>query len=458
MDSFLQAYLDKHAAVADSALAPVGVSSSRTAPMGLARTNTMTPAVTAAPRTGTVPSRGLNSAHRFAAGAGAVSNAIGAYQSLTNKDTSNGYTVSDPSYTGAAFQGGLAAYDANRALQKVVPHSGASTIPGKAGKVLGAVGKWIGPAAGALDTMQRWDNDRTGAYISAAGTAAPYVGQAIGAATPVPGGAAVGRAIGEGVNWGTMGINGVRDMINGREQPIKIEQGAGPTFGSNTHSAPAAPQHIQPLPNNQGQPNQKVAFLNNNMSNTSNHSKAFARGFVKAAVDKNVSLTDFSALVKKAFSAGERLTYDDLNAIKQEISDDEISPYIYDDPSGEAMRAYKAKLLKARDAASGEIPAVAASLAAARSAGLGGAVGAGLGAGLGAVGKHSGLLNIPYKYRKSMPTAGAVGGAAIGAALSAVPAAKQKYDAIKALQKLHSSDNLESLQHLGANDRALLNQ
>jgi hypothetical protein len=57
-----------------------------------------------------------------------------------------------------------------------------------------------------------------------------------------------------------------------------------------------------------------------------------------------------------------------------------------------------------------------------------------------------------------MPTVGAVGGAALGGVLSALPAAKQKYDTVKALQKLHNTDNLESLYNLGVGDRSLLNQ
>jgi hypothetical protein len=293
------------------------------------------------------------------------------------------------------------------------------------------------------------DKDYLGAGIDAVGTAAPYVGAALGGP--------LGAGIGTAVSWGTQGINAYRDYSKNKQQ---TNLPSPTTWGALGHNTPAinapqpTPATVQPQPGAA-----KLAALNMSHTNTpSRELKAFASGFIKAAMQKNISITDFQYLVKQAISKGEQLTYDDVAAIKRQLADTGAPTDIYSDPTGEAMRNYKARLLAARDEASGDIPEVAASGAGLRAGALGSALGGLSGAALGAVGKHSGILNMPYKFRQHMPTAGAIGGAALGGLVSALPAAKQKYDTVKALQKMHNTDNLEALQRLGANENAILNQ
>jgi hypothetical protein len=480
MISPLQAYLNKQAFqnVATGQAAP--------ATPATAAVPTATPAPRPASATQPrfkIPISDLNAA-KFTRGAGVVGNALGLTQSLMHRNqTDEGITYNDPQLTSAAVNAGFGAHNA-RQLYKLrggVLNAAAPAVRGGAlntvarGGVMKGLGKAVVPTLGLLSAGGRLmgDNpDRLGASIDAFGAAAPFIGGAIGNAP--------GALLGEGVSWGATGVNAIRDIYNNRQQTapyrpqvakdtgnpaapanraVNMQNSLTPDgtlLGANSPTTPAQPpqptQPTQPGPVSPGGLTEKYAHMN------STELKSFASGFIKAAMQKGVSISDFQQLVKRAVSVGEGLTYDDVRAIKEDLEGTEEARDMYADPSGEAMRNYKAKLLAARDAAAGDIPAVSASLSGLRAGTMGAAAGGGLGALLGAVGKHSGILNIPYKFRSHMPTVGAVGGASLGGVLSALPAAKQKYDTVKALQKLHNTDNLESLYNLGAGDRSILNQ
>jgi hypothetical protein len=409
-------------------------------------------------------------APRIAAGAGLVGNAIGAAQSLMNKSkTEEGISYSNPSYVGAGVNAGMGAYNAKQLYDlrggRLLNAAAPAAAKGAGKGLLGTVGKAAGPVLGGFSALSRITGDKPdylGAGIDAVGAAAPAVGTALGGPP--------GAMLGSGVMWGAQGVNAVRDIISNREQtkPVTNPWGVNDTvknhdvnmqnsftpggtlLGANSPTPPTQP--TQPAPTSPEGSTQKYAHMN------STELKSFASGFIKAAMQKGVSISDFQHLVKQALSSGGRLTYDDVRALKDEMSDAGMAEHIYADPSGEAMRNYRAKLLAARDSAAGDIPAVSSALSGLGAGAMGASIGGGLGASLGAVGKHSGLLNLPYKYRQYMPTAGALGGAALGGIVAALPAAKSKYDSVKALQKLHDIGNVRDLQQLNATDKALLEQ
>lgn len=414
-------------------------------------------------------------APRIAAGAGLVGNAIGAAQSLMNKSkTEEGISYSNPSYVGAGVNAGMGAYNAKQLYDlrggRLLNSAAPAAVKGVGKGLLGAAGKAVGPVLGGFSVLSRITGnkpDYLGAGIDAVGAAAPAVGLSFGGPP--------GAMLGEGVMWGAQGVNAVRDIINNREEnkpfkPWGVNDTAknhdvnmqnsftpdGTLLGANSPTAPAQSpqptQPTQPAPISPGGLTQKYAHMN------SIELKSFASGFIKAAMQKGVSISDFQHLVKQALSSGESLTFDDVRALKNEMSDAGMAENIYADPSGEAMRNYRAKLLAARDSAAGDIPAVSSAFSGLGAGAVGAGIGGALGASLGAVGKHSGLLNLPYKYRNYMPTAGALGGAALGGIVAALPAAKSKYDSVKALQKLHDISNVRALQHLSATDKALLEQ
>jgi hypothetical protein len=365
-------------------------------------------------------------------GLGVLSSGLNVYGNLTHRnETSQGTVYDDPQYGQAALNtaAGLGeAYKLRNALR--FPAAASTVAPTAAKTVGGALLRNAAPIMGAVGVGSRLlDKDYLGAGIDALSTAAPIVGTMI-----APG---VGTAIGTGVSWLGQGINAYRD-IRKNQQQTKLPP---PSIGQ------AQPQSTQP----------KVASFMYTSDNDFKIKKAFASGFVKSAVAKGVTIDEFSALTKQALSAGTSLTYDDVSAIKALLANNEGSEDIYSDPTGEAMRNYKSRLLAARDASSQEIPAVSGALAGLRAGSLGGLAGAGIGGSLGMLAKHTPILNLPYRFKRNMPTAGALGGTALGSIIAALPAAKQKYEASKALQKLHSSSNLDALQQLGQEDRAVLN-
>jgi hypothetical protein len=71
--------------------------------------------------------------------------------------------------------------------------------------------------------------------------------------------------------------------------------------------------------------------------------------------------------------------------------------------------------------------------------------------------KNTELLNLPYSIKKHMPIAGGVTGAALGGILAALPAAKQKYDAARAYNKLDAEKNIHALDRYNAQQAALMN-
>jgi len=205
-------------------------------------------------------------------------------------------------------------------------------------------------------------------------------------------------------------------------------------------------------------------FYNNRQAKTGSENmnerdelKSFARGFIKAAQQKNVTLNDFSALVKKALLRGDDLTIDDLRAIKADLAAQGVNVPYAEDPNGEQARAYRALLLAERDKAEGQIPSLSAG-ARGIGAGVAGAAVGGLGgSALGALAKHTEMLNLPYSIKKHMPVAGGVAGAALGGILTALPVAKQKYDAARAYNKLDAAKNIHALDRYNAQEAALMN-
>jgi hypothetical protein len=405
--------------------------------------NNPTPNVTSHQSINTPPVNAarLRAANAGASGVGVLSSALNVYGNLTHRaETDQGTVYNDPQYFQAGLNTLAGVAEANNLRNALRPAASAIGAAGKA--VAPTAGKFAlrnipmtAPAMGMIGAGARYLNkDYLGAGIDAVSAAAPVIGTLI-----APG---VGTAIGTGVSWLGQGINAYRDIRKNR-QDTKLP-------------APSAPS-TNYLQANTPDLQKKGTFYMHTSNNNFKIKKAFASGFVKAAMDKKLTLDDFSALTKQALFAGSNLTYNDVEALKSQLADEGVSAGIYDDPSGEAMRKYKAKLLASRDEASGQIPAVAASVEALRSGALGALAGTGIGGGLGFLAKHSPILNVPYKFKSVLPTAGAITGAGLGSVIAAIPAAKKKYEALKALQKLHNINNLERLHHLSQEDAAVLN-
>jgi hypothetical protein len=193
---------------------------------------------------------------------------------------------------------------------------------------------------------------------------------------------------------------------------------------------------------------------NNNETNL-----AFARGFVKAATAKNLSLIDFDLLVKQAIHRNDTLTYQDIANIRKELSHQgKDTPYT--DREGEDMQRYKADLLAKRDEAlnSNISPEVAGGLEGLRA----GAIGAGVtglsGLLLGHLLHGTHTFNLPPSFTSKLPTILGTGGATVGGILNAMPAAKRTYEARKALNKLEDPNNIKVVQRLQDRENSLLNQ
>lgn len=387
----------------------------------------------------------MRSASRASHGLGALTSAVNVYGNLTNKsETPQGVVHNDPQYVQAAMNTGFGLMEANNLRKTFRPPSTAIQAAGRSG------GTYIAPALGGIGVVSRLiGKDYPGAAIDAVSTAAPVLGGMYGGP--------LGETVGTGVSWLGQGVNAVRDIIHNRNQtqlPSQKKSYQG-TLGQTTPGQTAP----SPTYNSPQQATSKIAsamFTYNN--NNFKSKKAFASGFVKAALAKGLSIEEFSHLTKKALSPGTSLNYDDMAAIKAQLAEDNADVGIYSDPSGEAMRNYRAKLLALRDEASNEIPAVSASLSGLRSGALGALVGAGSGSAIGAIAKHSPILNLPHSHKQYLPTLGAIGGASLGSIVAAIPAAKKKYETVKALQKLHNPHNLQALRELGEDDKNILNQ
>lgn len=405
-------------------------------------------------------------ASRFSHGMGLANSVLGVYGNLTNNTrTPEGVVYDDPQYGSAAINAGVGALQAvglRNAIRPVPANIPAAkpinalrpavnSAPVK--RFGGTVAKNIGPILGGIGAVSRLfgeEPDYTGAAIDTASFAAPFIGSAIG-------GGPFGKVIGEGVGWGLQGINTVRDILNNREN-TKLPSQKKPYQGVLGQSAappevnlPYAPQQssTQPL---------KIASTMSTFNNSFKTTKAFASGFIKAALEKNLSIDDFSYLVKKAIASSNNLTYDDIASIKDYLAGQNLNNDIYSDASGTAAQKYHAQLLAERDAALSQIPELSGLGAGSKSGLVGAAIGGSAGGLLGATAKHSGLLNVPYKYLKNLPTIGALAGTAIGGIVSAIPAAKQKYEAVKALQKLQNPKNIANVGELITQDNSILNR
>jgi hypothetical protein len=396
----------------------------------------------------------MRAASRASHGLGTLTNAINVYGNLTNKsETPQGIVHNDPQYVQAAMNTGFGLMEANNLRKTFRPPSTAIQAAGRSG------GSYIAPALGSIGAVSRLiDKDYPGAAIDAVSTAAPILGGMYGGP--------LGETVGTGVSWLGQGVNAVRDIMNNRNQmqlpsQKKSYQGTlGQTTPGQTTPGQTTPGQTTPPPvyNSSQQATSKIASAMSTYNHNFKSKKAFASGFVKAALAKGLSIEEFSHLTKKALSPGTSLNYDDMAAIKAQLAEDNADVDIYSDPSGEAMRNYRARLLALRDEASNEIPAVAASLSGLRSGALGALAGAGTGSAIGAIAKHSPILNLPHSHKQYLPTLGAIGGASLGSIVAAIPAAKKKYETVKALQKLHNPHNLQALRELGEDDKNILNQ
>ena len=184
--------------------------------------------------------------------------------------------------------------------------------------------------------------------------------------------------------------------------------------------------------------------------------KDFAKGFLKAAARKNLTVIDLTAVIKCAFAQQGQLTYEDMDRMKTELADKGIQAP-YEDNSGELSRMYNAKMLRERDSAADAIPEIEGGLAGLK-AGITGAAVGGLGGTLaGNAIHHSGVLNLGHNTTKHLPLGLGVTAATLAGILSAMPKAKQKYEATKAFKKLHSPENLESLAQGNALDQQVMN-
>jgi hypothetical protein len=408
--------------------------------------NNPTPNVTSRQSINTPPVNAarLRAANAGASGVGVLSSALNVYGNLTHRaETDQGTVYNDPQYFQAGLNTLAGVAEANNLRNALRPAASAIGAAGKA--VAPTAGKFAlrnipmtAPAMGMIGAGARYlDKDYLGAGIDAVSAAAPVIGTLI-----APG---VGTAIGTGVSWLGQGINAYRDIRKNR-QDTKLPAPITPSTPRTNYLQANTPD-LQ----------KKGTFSMYTSNNDLKIKKAFASGFVKAAIDKEVSIRDFSFLTKKALSSGNRLTYDDVAAIKAQLASEGITDDIYDDPSGKAMRNYKAKLLASRDAASTQIPAVSASLVGLREGGLGALAGAGIGGTLGLLAKHTPILNVPFKYRRNLPTLGSLGGSALGGIVTALPAAKKRYESLKALQKLNDPANLQALQQVAQDDNLVLN-
>lgn len=183
---------------------------------------------------------------------------------------------------------------------------------------------------------------------------------------------------------------------------------------------------------------------------------AFARGFIKAAVAKNMALEDFAEVIKTALARPDELNYNDVARIKKEMSL-QGADVPYDDPTGEGRRAYNAELLRKRDDSADEIPAISGGIAGLKSGLIGAGIGGAAGTGAGEAIKHTGLINLPFKYKKHMPVALGASTAALAGILSSLPAAKQRYEASLALKKLEYTKNMRDLNRTNNADIRLVN-
>lgn len=184
--------------------------------------------------------------------------------------------------------------------------------------------------------------------------------------------------------------------------------------------------------------------------------KEFAKGFIKAAAAKNMTIDDFAKLVKYAFANSDSLTMEDVDRIKAELTNHGVNPP-YEDNSGELSRLYNAKLLHERDNRANAIPEVEGLTHGIAHGAIGAAVGGATGAGLGHLVHKSKILNMDHGITKHFPVGFGVTAATLAGVLSALPHAKQKYEAAKAFKKLHNIDNLQSVADNNTMDRNLLN-
>jgi hypothetical protein len=169
----------------------------------------------------------------------------------------------------------------------------------------------------------------------------------------------------------------------------------------------------------------------------------------------NEGFNKLSEIVKQAFQNPGNMTSEDFASIKKELAGRGVSS-VYNDFEGEQRRAYNEYLLKARDAAVDDIPAISGGIAGLK----GGLLGAGIGGALGYGGGHllgkTPLLNLPFKTRSMLPAALGGSAALLSGILSAMPAAKSKYDAVQALKKLQNTDNVNEATSMNSADQYLL--
>ena len=185
--------------------------------------------------------------------------------------------------------------------------------------------------------------------------------------------------------------------------------------------------------------------------------KDFLRGFIKAAVEKNLTKKDFGMLLKKAFDEEKQyLNSDDIATLRSSMSRKGITPP-YDDPYGEKSRLYNAHMLNERDRNADKVPEMEAAMAGLGKGVVGAGIGGAAGAGVGTALRDSKLLNAPWSVKKHLPIGVGVSSAVLGAIIASLPSAKKRYDEVKALQKLNVPRNMNQLVQNTGLDTSYLN-
>jgi len=229
--------------------------------------------------------------------------------------------------------------------------------------------------------------------------------------------------------------------IGRRKNATDIASGLGFTVGAPVGSIGSIP--FMSEENNQDQ----------NMNKLSEH-KLF--GFLKAAMQADMSIESTVKLTKLAFGDYD-LKPEDIARIRMALQEEGV-PAPYSDPYGTTNANYNENILKARDTSLDQIPEVEGSLSAVRKGAIGAGIGGAAGYGVGSILNAPNVLGsgVPYGIKKRLPGALGTGGVILGALLSALPAYKQKVDQVKGLQKLNYPENMQTLINSIEKDKALL--
>lgn len=195
---------------------------------------------------------------------------------------------------------------------------------------------------------------------------------------------------------------------------------------------------------------------NNQEQDMEKYSEHRLFGFLKAAMQADMSLESTVKLTKVAFGDYD-LKPEDIARIRMALQEEGV-PAPYSDPQGPANANYNENILKARDTSLDQIPEVEGSLSAVRKGAVGAGVGGAAGYGVGSILNAPNVLGsgVPYGMKKRLPGALGTSGVILGALLSALPAYKQKVDQVKGLQKLNYPENMQTLINSIEKDKALL--